>query len=80
MTKPPYNADNTGRTDCTNALNRAYDDVLRPVLAGQFDTEWVLAAHPDTLIGQESGAARGVLFPAKTPPSHILYFPNGIMP
>ncbi len=26
MTKPPYNCDNTGREDCTEALRRAVDD------------------------------------------------------
>ncbi|MFA7368239.1 MAG: glycosyl hydrolase family 28-related protein [Kiritimatiellales bacterium] len=30
VTKPPYNADPTGQTDCTAALIRAVDDVLRP--------------------------------------------------
>lgn len=65
VTKPPYNADNTGRTDCTDALNRAYDDVLRRVLNSELATERVLAAHPDTLIGQESGAVRGCCSPPK---------------
>jgi len=30
VTKPPYNADPTGRTDCTQSLIRAVDDALRP--------------------------------------------------
>lgn len=29
ITKPPYNADNTGKTDCTAALIRAFDDSVK---------------------------------------------------
>ena len=77
VTQPPYSADPTGRTDCSAALIRAYDDALRPVLEGQRATEALLAAHPDTTIGYEIHQGRGVTFPHRTPPSRILYFPNG---
>ena len=30
VTQPPYNADSTGQRDCTAALIRAIDDILRP--------------------------------------------------
>ena len=29
VTKPPYNADNTGKIDCTAVLRRALDDCLK---------------------------------------------------
>lgn len=29
VTKPPYNADSTGKEDCTQALIQAFDDVLK---------------------------------------------------
>ena len=29
ITKPPYNADNTGKVDCTAALRQAIDDCMR---------------------------------------------------
>ncbi len=78
VTQPPYNADNSGKTDCTKALIRAYDDVLRPVLSGFQESLRAVEENPDTTLGFESSAARGVLFPDRTPPSRILYFPNGI--
>ena len=28
ITKPPYCADNTGKTDCTEALQKAFDDII----------------------------------------------------
>ena len=28
VTKPPYLADNTGNTDCTEILRRIFDDIL----------------------------------------------------
>ena len=78
VTQPPYNVDNSGKTDCTEALIRAYDDMLRPVLSGFQESLRAVEENPDTTLGFESSAARGVLFPDRTPPSRILYFPNGI--
>ena len=31
VTKPPYNIDNTGKTDCTETLCKIIDDVLAPI-------------------------------------------------
>ena len=28
VTKPPYNADNSGKTDCTQVLKQIVDDIL----------------------------------------------------
>lgn len=36
VTKPPYSADNTGKTDCTHILQKIFDDILsREVVAVQ---------------------------------------------
>jgi len=82
VTKPPYNADNTGKTDCTEILCRAIDDVLRPNIEG-------LEKAKQKLLGMEDPNARisfelrkennllFVIFPEELEPTKILYFPNG---
>ena len=47
ITKPPYNADNTGKTDCTEILCRAIDDVLRPNIEGLEKAKQKLLAMND---------------------------------
>ena len=44
ITKPPYNADNTGVKDCTEILRRAFDDILRPNAVNMKKTIEKLAA------------------------------------
>ena len=39
VTKPPYCADNTGRVDCTEALHRAFDDILSREVEGILASE-----------------------------------------
>lgn len=46
VTKPPYNADPTGKTDCTAALIRAVDDVLRPDLEALKETLRTIKEKP----------------------------------
>lgn len=38
VTKPPYNADNTGQTDCTAVLCRIFDDILIREIEGVAET------------------------------------------
>jgi len=77
MTQPPYNLDNTGEEDCSDALIRALDDMLRPTRDRQKEIEQLLRENPDTVIGFEINAERGVIFPDKLEPSKIFYFPDG---
>ena len=77
VTRPPYNADPTGQTDCSEALIRAYDDVMRTIQEHYEETVRALQAGDDVRLGFESTSARGAIFPHRTPPSRLLYFPNG---
>ncbi len=82
VTKPPYCADKTGKTDCTAALRQAVEDVLRAYEKNFNETKAKLEAmdDPDALITFEVRKAGGrcnVIFPEELPPSKILYFPNG---
>jgi len=85
ITKPPYNCDNTGLTDCTEALIRAMDDILRPTLEGQRAIEKELKDDPRQdfyhPLGVENRKVKGeviAIFPARLSPSRILYFPDGV--
>ena len=78
MTKPPYNLDNTGKTDCSDALIRALDDILTPTRNRQKMMEALIENNPDTIIGFEINPKVGVIFPDRLEPSKILYFPNGV--
>ncbi|MDD4226882.1 MAG: glycosyl hydrolase family 28-related protein [Mariniphaga sp.] len=77
MTKSPYHLDNTGEKDCSDAIIRALDDVLRPTRDRQKWIEEAVKNHPDTIIGFEINPRVGVIFPDRLEPSKILYFPNG---
>lgn len=76
ITKPPYNADKTGKIDCTNALIRAYDDVLKELYNAYKQTLALKKANPNLAVTRE-GKPEHVLFPFKTTPSYIIYIPNG---
>lgn len=78
MTKPPYSLDNTGITDCSDAIIQALDNILIPTRNRQKMIEEVVENHQDTVIGFEINPRVGVVFPDRLEPSKILYFPNGI--
>ena len=83
VTKPPYNADNTGKVDCTHILNKIVDDVLSVNIAYLEKTEEKLMEMPDSdaKIGFEVCKRDGVMnviFSEVAPPAKIIYFPKGI--
>ena len=86
VTKPPYNADNTGKTDCTKALQQAINDCLQ----GYIDAlcamrEKLLELYKkqggNIYLGTEAGRViDGKVYmtgPKEVPPVKIIYFPNG---
>lgn len=83
VTKPPYCADNTGKTDCTEALCRAYNDLMLEDVAAVRATYEKLAKAPageSTYIGFQSRNTPkkfNVSFSEDLPPAKILYFPKG---
>lgn len=76
VTKAPYYADNTGAKDCTAALNRAYDDVMKKILDALSETVELKKRNPNLKLSRE-GTGKVVLFPRVPTTSDILYFPNG---
>ncbi|MBO5232599.1 MAG: hypothetical protein J6B88_08260 [Clostridia bacterium] len=82
VTKPPYNADNTGKTDCTNALCRVFDDICGEYKANLLKSKEKLEAmdDPNALITFEIRKVNGkhnVVFAEDVPLKKIIYFPNG---
>ncbi len=82
VTKPPYNCDNTGHRDCTEALCRVVDDILGEYQKNFYETKEKLEASedPNELITFEIRKINGipnVIFPEKMPESRIIYFPAG---
>lgn len=85
ITKAPYFADNTGKTDCTDALCKVFDDLLAREREGIEKTKNDLLklsnnGEKDVFIGFEQRTEKGityVIFPEVTPPGRIIYFPNG---
>lgn len=87
VTKPPYNADNTGASDCTEALVKAFDDVLKDYVTLLEQTRSKLYELSDGLkhdvqIGLEAGRVwdghMNVTFPEFLPEAKIIYLPNGL--
>ncbi len=87
VTKPPYNADNTGKTDCTKVLRQILDDVLKGYPEELEKTRQKLLAMSDNLkenahIGRETGRVQNgemtITFPEFIPDGMIIYFPKGI--
>lgn len=83
VTKPPYNLDNTGKTDCTETLCKIINDVLSAYEKNFYETKEKLESldDPDALITFEIRKVNGrsnVIFPEELPPSKIIYFPNGV--
>lgn len=82
VTKPPYNADNTGKEDCTKIICQIIDDVLGAYEKRFYETDAKLEAmdDPNALISFEIRKVDGrknVIFPEELPPSKIIYFPKG---
>lgn len=82
VTKAPYYADNTGKTDCTEALCRVLDDILIREIQGVKETYGKLEASETipVYIGFESRNEKygiNVIFPEYVPSSKIIYFPAG---
>lgn len=82
VTKEPYCCDNTGVKDCTEALCRALDDILRPNIDGIDKALAKLNASedPNYRISFEIRKVNGVpnvIFPEELEPAKILYFPSG---
>ncbi|MBO4262750.1 MAG: hypothetical protein J5903_03085 [Clostridia bacterium] len=86
VTKPPYNADNTGKTDCTKALRRAIDDCLRGYITGLNKLRKKLLKlgaeqGGNAYVGAEMGRfINGEVYmtgPEKSPLRKIIYLPNG---
>ncbi len=84
VTKPPYCADPTGKIDCTDALIRAYNDLMLEDVAAFQKTFAEMKNAPedqDTYIGFQTRKTKAgkfnVSFSEDLPPAKILYFPNG---
>ena len=81
VTKPPYNLDNTGKTDCTATLVKLLDDILYhniPEMQEVYDT--LVAMPEDGVIRSNNNKRNGLInafntfFIAQQP---TIYFPNG---
>lgn len=82
VTKAPYFADNTGKTDCTAILRKVFDDLLDREVKGVKETEAKLytLGENDVYIGFESRIEKNlvrVIFPEFVPEARIIYFPKG---
>lgn len=84
VTKAPYFADNTGKTDCTQILVSILDDIARHSLEGMKWTVNRLQSDPRPTFRLENSFENrkqdGVIFgifPDRLPPSRIIYFPKG---
>ena len=84
VTKPPYCADNTGKTDCTEALRRAYNDLMLEDVAAVRRTMDKIKSAPkeqNNYFGFQSRLTRegklNVSYSEDLPAAKILYFPNG---
>ncbi|MBE6762172.1 MAG: hypothetical protein E7551_07785 [Ruminococcaceae bacterium] len=82
VTKPPYNADPTGKIDCTASLRRAFNDIMQGYQDEFNKTKAKLEAmsDPNALITFEIRKVEGkmnVIFPEDLPIAKIIYFPNG---
>ena len=82
VTKAPYNCDNTGVQDCTEALCRAMDDILTENIYGIDRALQKLneSDDPNYRISFEICKRNGipnVIFPEDLEATKILYFPKG---
>ncbi len=90
VTKPPYCADNTGKTDCTAVLIKVLDDLMQREIDGVNQTyeklvrlsnnytERVFDGFENRLYKDQHGqVCVNVLYPEIVPDSRIIYFPAG---
>ncbi len=83
ITKPPYCADNTGKTDCTEALQKAFDDIIMRSVELFDETFEKLSGSPkgeNTYLGFQSRSCPtelNVSFSEHLPEARIIYFPKG---
>ena len=87
VTKAPYFADNSGKTDCTAALRQAFDDCLSQYVTELEATKQELLdlaskQGGNVYIGAEAGKVIDgevyITMPKAIPPSKIIFFPKGI--
>ncbi len=83
VTEAPYFADNTGKTDCTEALRKVFDDLLIREIQSVRETEKKLhtLGEKDVYIGFEtriqSDLTVNVIWPEFVPDGRIIFFPKG---
>lgn len=90
VTKPPYNADNTGKVDCTKILIQVFDDVVAREIKGVEETYKKLMDMSDNgkntvydgfenrVYNKEcKEVGTNVIYPEFVPPAKIIYFPVG---
>lgn len=82
VTKAPYFADNTGKTDCTKALRQAFNDIMNEYQNEFNKTKAKLETidDEDAIVTFEIRKVKGkmnVVFPENLPNAKIIYFPNG---
>lgn len=84
VTKPPYCADNTGKVDCTDALRRAYNDIIMRSVELFNETFEKLSKSPEnvnTYLGFQSrhccNGGLNVSYSEHLPEARIMYFPKG---
>ncbi len=82
VTGAPYFADSTGKVDCTEALRRAFDDILRNNIDALEKTKQKLLENSDPNYAisfeiRKKNNVLNVIFPEALDKTKILYFPNG---
>lgn len=84
VTKQPYLADNTGKTDCTEILRKVFDDILSREVEGILAAEKRITGERLDLdeysIGFENRRWKDgymVIYPEFVPDARIIYFPSG---
>jgi hypothetical protein len=78
VTKPPYECDPSGRVDCTDALIRALDDIVRPWRDALREQAAFYEENPFEYTGVfEARKPPGLIFHPVSPPARILYLPAG---
>ena len=82
VTKAPYYCDNTGKKDCTESLQKAFNDILSEELLGMQKAVDKLNASDDPNFQisfeiKKHNNVLNVIFPEDVPDTKILYFPKG---
>lgn len=85
VTKAPYFADNTGKTDCTAVLRQIFDDILQREIDGVKETYARLREMSengtkniyDGFENRDDWQGVNVIYPQYVPDERIIYFPAG---